>query len=338
MKTILFSAMMAIGFALSASAQTYTVTLSANPTAGGMVYGGGVYQATDLLNAVEAVPNSGYGFMHWTLLGFGGIIPQAQLNVTTAEEFANQFGITDGNINLTAHFTNEQYTITATAFPAGAGTVTGTGTFFAFQNTSLTAAANPGYGFSTTWIAPDGTGLSSGNPYNLTVVADKEIIALFAKTGEAVVYTSASEGGTVSGGGVYPLNSPITLTATPTNGYTFVEWKNVNGQAQVSTNSTYTFTPTTQTVLNLRAQFEATTSGFHEISNTISVVYPNPTNSTLFIETKENTHITIVNILGSVVAKHLLTKGKNTIDVSYLSNGIYCIQNENGGTLKFIKE
>lgn len=337
MKKILFSVGMAIGFALSASAQTYTVTLSANPTAGGMVYGGGVYQATDLLNTIEAMPNSGYSLMYW-MLPSNMIVDQQVLNNSTAEQVAQQFGITDGNINLTAHFTNEQYTISATAFPAGAGTITGGGTFFAFQNTSLTATANSGYGFTTTWIAPDGTGLSSGNPYNLTVVADKEIIALFAKTGEAVVYTSASEGGTVSGGGVYPLNSPITLTATPTNGYTFVAWENVNGQAQVSTNSTYTFTPTAQTVLNLRAVFEETTADLNEISNTITVVYPNPTNSTLFIETKENTNITIVNFLGSAVATQELQTGNNTVDVGNLTNGVYFIQNANGGAVKFVKE
>lgn len=69
-----------------------------------------------------------------------------------------------------------------------------------------------------------------------------------------------------------------------------------------------------------------------------TAVYPNPANSILHIETKENTNIKIVNLLGAVVATQKLQTGNNTIHISKLTNGIYCIQNEKGGVVKFIKQ
>ena len=49
-----------------------------------------------------------------------------------------------------------------------------------------------------------------------------------------------AEGGTVSGGGAYAAGTDCTLTATPSAGYTFINWME-NGTV-VSTDATYTFT------------------------------------------------------------------------------------------------
>lgn len=67
-------------------------------------------------------------------------------------------------------------------------------------------------------------------------------------------------------------------------------------------------------------------------------IYPNPTNSVLNIAAKTNTNIKIVSVLGTVVSTQQLHTGNNTIDVSNLVNGIYFIQDANGGAVKFIKE
>lgn len=78
--------------------------------------------------------------------------------------------------------------------------------------------------------------------------------------------------------------------------------------------------------------------GIKEYSNDIMSIYPNPTNSVLNISTKTNTTIKVVNILGATVTTKTLNTGENTIDVSNLENGVYFIQNENGGAVKFVKE
>lgn len=67
-------------------------------------------------------------------------------------------------------------------------------------------------------------------------------------------------------------------------------------------------------------------------------LYPNPANSILHIEVKENTNIKIVNFLGATVATQQLQTGNNAVDVSSLTKGIYFVHNSTGGAVKFIKD
>lgn len=77
-------------------------------------------------------------------------------------------------------------------------------------------------------------------------------------TGQARVYVTAlGQGGTVSGGGTYPLGQEVTVTATPNSGFHFKGWAN-NGSAQIiSTAARYTFTLQGQT--DLVAMFDIDT-------------------------------------------------------------------------------
>ena len=74
-------------------------------------------------------------------------------------------------------------------------------------------------------------------------------------TGQARVFVTAlGEGGTVSGGGTFALNSQVTVVATPNAQYRFRAWLK-NGTSQVvSTSATYTFTLTSQ--VDLIATFD----------------------------------------------------------------------------------
>lgn len=79
--------------------------------------------------------------------------------------------------------------------------------------------------------------------------------------------------------------------------------------------------------------------GVDEIAlSSIATVYPNPANSIINIVAKENTNITIVNLLGATVATQNLQTGSNTVNVSNLTNGVYFIQTANSGVIKFIKD
>lgn len=89
---------------------------------------------------------------------------------------------------------------------------------------------------------------------------------------------------------------------------------------------------------NVEQVATGSTVGIDEINNTITAVYPNPANTVLNISVKENTSITIVNILGAIIATQNLQTGINSIDVSNLAKGVYLIQNANGGAVKFVKE
>ena len=73
--------------------------------------------------------------------------------------------------------------------------------------------------------------------------------------GQARVFVTAlGEGGTVSGGGTFPIGSQVTVVATPANQYAFRAWVK-NGTSQVvSTSASYTFTLNGQ--VDLVAQFD----------------------------------------------------------------------------------
>ena len=120
-----------------------------------------------------------------------------------------------------------EYTITTDVNPAGAGTVTGGGTYPAGTEVTLTATANTGYIFSH-WS----DGLTT-NPRTITVNGDANYTAYFITGGGGTTYTVTvvSENpllGSVSGGGTYASGSVIQISATPSPNARFVSWDDGN--------------------------------------------------------------------------------------------------------------
>lgn len=210
-------------------ANTYTINVSANPSNGGTVTGGGTYEQGQSCT-VNATASTGYDFIKWTENG-----NQVSTN-------ANYTFTVNGNRNLLASFTQQNtYTISAGVTPTGAGTVTGDGTYQ--QGQSCTLRATPATGFTFQKWTKNGTQVSTNATYTFTVTESATYVAHF----QLATYTinasaSPSSGGTVTGGGNYSYGENCTLRATTASGYTFVNWTK-NG-TQVSTNPTYTFSVT----------------------------------------------------------------------------------------------
>ncbi len=207
-----------------------TIAVSASPTAGGTVSGGGTFTSGSS-DTVTATANSGYVFSNWTESG---------TVVSTAASYT--FTLT-ANRNLVANFTVNpvNYTIALSASPSAGGTVSGSGTFTAGTPRTVTATANSGYTFAN-WTE-NGTVVSSGASYTFTLAANRNLVANF--TANQVSYTialsaSPSAGGTVSGGGTFAGGSARTVTATANSGYVFTNWTE-NGTV-VSSGASYTFT------------------------------------------------------------------------------------------------
>lgn len=59
-------------------------------------------------------------------------------------------------------------------------------------------------------------------------------------------------------------------------------------------------------------------------------IYPNPANNVVTVENAENAQITIVNMVGQVVASQVANSNRESINISDLSNGTYVIRIENG--------
>ena len=238
---------------ISIAPSTYTVTVAANPTNAGTVTGGGTYNQGQSCT-VSATANTGYTFTNWTENG----------NVVSSNA-TYTFNV-EGNRNLVANFTLNNYTVTVSANPSNGGTVTGGGNFTYGQSCTVTATANTGYTFSN-WTE-NGNVVSSNANYTFTVNSNRTLVANFTEnTYTITVSANPSNGGTATGGGTFTYGQSCTATATANTGYTFTNWTE-NGNV-ISSNADYTFT--VEGNRNLVANFTA-------ITYTITVS-ANPSNS-----------------------------------------------------------
>ena len=209
--------------------QNYTISVSANPTNGGTVTGGGTYQQGQSCT-VHATANTGYTFTNWTENG----------NVVSTN--ANYTFTVTGNRTLVANFTLQQYTITALVDPSQwAGGVEGGGVYTYGQSCTLTATPTVPYIF-VNWTK-NGIQVSTNATYTFTVTESATYVAHFVvETFTITALANPIEGGVVTGSGTYEMLDECTVTATANEGYNFVNWTE-NGNV-VSNEAAYTFAVT----------------------------------------------------------------------------------------------
>ncbi len=210
--------------------QSFTISVSANPTIGGTVSGGGTYNQGQSCT-VTAAANASYSFVNWTE---NGNVVSTNRNYT--------FTVTS-NRTLVANFQAQpqNYTISVSANPTNGGTVTGGGSYQ--QGQSCTVNATPATGYNFVRWTENGQQVSTNASYTFTVTGNRTLVAQFQLQSFSITASAdPNNGGTVTGGGTYNYGQSCTLSATPATGYTFVNWTK-NGQ-QVSTNASYTFNVT----------------------------------------------------------------------------------------------
>ena len=224
----------------------YTVSLSASPSAGGTVNGGGTF-AAGTSRTVTAIPNSGYSFLNWTQNG----------NIVSTS--ANYTFTINANVILVANFAAPLYTVIASAAPSAGGIVVGGGRFSAGSTQKVSATPNSGYTF-VNWTQ-NGSVVGTATSYSFTLTANTTLAANFASSASQYTVTvsaSPSAGGTVTGSGTYAAGSTRTVSATANSGYSFVNWTQ-NGSV-VSTSPSYTFV--LSGAVTLIANFSAPGGGF----------------------------------------------------------------------------
>ena len=208
--TYSFTVTEASAFVANFELNSYAITATANPAAGGVTTGAGTYDhgATATLTATA---NVGYTFINWTKDG---------------EEVSNSstysFTVTEVSA-FVANFEMNSYVITAEASPTEGGTVAGGGTYDHGTTATMTATANTGYHFAN-WTK-DGTVVSTNATYSFAALENASFVAHFELNSYVVTATAnPTVGGTVTGGGTYYHMEAVTLTATPNMGYRFVNW------------------------------------------------------------------------------------------------------------------
>ncbi|HZS44556.1 MAG TPA: hypothetical protein VFC63_05595, partial [Blastocatellia bacterium] len=229
--------------------QGSTITVSASPSAGGTVSGGGTFAAGSSVT-VTATASAGYTFSTWTENG-NAVVAQNNYTFTVS-----------GSRNLVANFIpNSQARAQMTSPAAGSTFSSGTVTFNWSQVSNSTqyslyvGNSYRGYDIYSNYVS-GGSTVVSGIPTDgrtiyvslwsfingIWVPADYTYHSGTSTTQGFAITASASPsaGGTVSGGGTFGAGTSVTLTATANAGYTFSTWTE-NGNAIVAQNN-YTFT------------------------------------------------------------------------------------------------
>jgi len=205
----------------------YSISISADPAAGGSVSGGGRYVHGKTVS-LTVTPNTGFRFLRWTEDG------------TTVSTNRNYSFTATSDRSLTAVFEQiPRYTVTLYARPSDGGTVSGGGTYETGSNIQLNAVPNTGYRFLR-W-EKDGVTAAITAAYPFTVNADSTFTAVFEQipTYQITLDAQPAAGGTVSGGGRYPEGGSVIVTAAANAGYRFLRWTE-DGNT-VSSSGSYAF-------------------------------------------------------------------------------------------------
>lgn len=207
----------------------FTITVQADPNAGGSVSGGGVFEENRTIS-LTAAPEEGYRFAEW--IGDGVLDPFAA--TTMARVVADQ--------TMTARFI-KTWQVEVTASPVAGGTVSGAGIVDEGSAVMLEASAAEGYRFSH-W-----SGGEVSDPWQASTAAEvngeQHFIANFVKVWNLEVMASPSAAGIVSGGGVFDESAVVEIVATPAEGYRFQRWTEESASDPFSADSTVTITADT---------------------------------------------------------------------------------------------
>ena len=211
------------------STTNYTIAAIASPSNAGTITGTGSY-ASGSTCTLRAIPNNGYTFVNWLENG-----------TFVSSNATYSFTVTS-NRNLMAVFdlATTYYTINVSANPTNGGSVSGGGSYASGSTCTLHATANNGYTF-VNWTK-NGTQVSTNPNYSFTVSGIASYVAHFQQNPTNYTITASvnpSNAGIITGTGTYTSGSTCTLSATPNNNYTFVNWTK-NGTV-VSTNPNYSF-------------------------------------------------------------------------------------------------
>ena len=303
----------------------YNIRVSATPFGAGTVTGGGSYPQGESCT-VSATANEGFSFSNWTE---GGNVVSTNANYT--------FTVTSGRY-LVANFVSgtQSYTISVSANPDNAGTVTGGGTYEEGTSCTVTATPNQRYLF-VNWTE-NGVEVSTEQSYTFTVTVDRTLVANF---GMPMIEITASvdpeEAASVSGTGTYNYGEEVTLILTRNEDWAFQNW--TEDGIVVSNEMTYTFIATENR--DLVAHFEYT-EGVGEQNGNNVLIYPNPVSNKLIVENHEALGtVEIYNLMGALIYSQNGCGNKVEIHTADLPSGVYFIRmtsNKVSETRRFVKE
>lgn len=184
--------------------------------------------------AQYAAAGSGFGTLHTATVSFNGCSTSsvqqysniANVTITAEPEPHYHFvNWSDGNTdnprmihitsdtNLVANVAIDQYTITLNGSHV---TTTGAGTYGWGSQVTITAVPDANYHF-VCWS-------DSNTNATRTFTAEENVTLTALVEGDPFTLTTLGSNGSVTGGGTYPYNSVVSLTAVPDEHYHFLYW------------------------------------------------------------------------------------------------------------------
>ena len=196
------------GYVAQFAANSYSVSVTANNSALGVVSGGGsfLFNATTVLTAT---PYHGFYFVRWS---DGNTDNPRTLTVS-------------GSMDLVAQFDSIQYTLATASNNYAAGNVIGGGSYAYLSHATVTAVPMPHYHF-VRW-----SDSSTVNPRVVTITGDTLLTAYFAIDTHCLsVVSGDTSRGSVSGSGVLSYGTATYIAAQSKYGYHFSQWDDGNVQ------------------------------------------------------------------------------------------------------------
>ena len=212
--------------------ETYTLTLSPNPTFGGIATGAGTNYTHGEEVTAGAIPNPGFQFSAW-----------AENGTEVSTDAFYTFSIISDR-SLVAQFSPQEYHIQVVISPEEGGSVNGAGWHLHGDYVSLDAFPSQDYVFLQ-W-AEDGESVSYDVNYIFFAEGNRNLVAQFLHIDELVKIDADTwpQGfAFIEGAGDYPAEHLVQLKATPLdNDYNFIGWME-NGQ-YIGYENPYNFTAT----------------------------------------------------------------------------------------------
>ena len=207
-----------------------------NPLIHGEVYGGGFaapYNSTGKTFSVttwngrikKSVFGGGFGSSAF-ITGNTHVSVMGSTHVEGNVYGGGNMGMVTGDTRVVIGEDMTQYTLTVSSNNDAMGTVSGGGVYWVNMDVGISATPAAGHRFKQ-WN--DG---NTQNPRTVTVQGDATYTAEFEVTPIQTIAVAVADGqsswGTVSGGGDYPKDQVVSISATPNAGYRFVRWYDGN--------------------------------------------------------------------------------------------------------------
>jgi M6 family metalloprotease-like protein len=183
-------------------ARTAVITVQASPANAGNVTGGGTY-IVDSNAVLTATASNLWRFIRWN---------------DNATNNPRTIVVPAGGATYTANF-SPLGTVVVLANPTNSGSASGGGQYLVGSTATVTAVAATNGAFLN-W-----NGTITNNPWSFSVTSGTTVCtANFTHLSTVLTVASPSGGGTVTGGGTYPIGSSQSLTAAPSSGWLFTSW------------------------------------------------------------------------------------------------------------------